>query len=67
MKGASGWFHYTDTRGASKNFGEWYKKTNETEDIKQINFTGLQNNRHLSQQTVGNVHKASGKCQQRPL
>jgi hypothetical protein len=34
---------------------------------KQINFTGLQNNRHPSQHTVGNVHKASGNCQQRPL
>jgi hypothetical protein len=27
---------------------------------KQINFIGLQNNRHPSQHTVGNVHKASG-------
>jgi hypothetical protein len=26
--------------------------------IKQINFIGLQNNRHPSQYTVGNVHKA---------
>jgi hypothetical protein len=34
---------------------------------KQINFIGLQNNRHPSQQTVDNVHKASGNCQQRPL
>jgi hypothetical protein len=34
---------------------------------KQINFIGLQNNRHPSQHTVGNVHKASGNCQQRPL
>jgi hypothetical protein len=34
---------------------------------KQINFIGLQNNRHLSQDTVGNGHKASGNCQQRPL
>jgi hypothetical protein len=31
---------------------------------KQINFIGLQNNRHPSQHTVGNVHKASGNCQQ---
>jgi hypothetical protein len=29
---------------------------------KQINFIGLQNNRHPSQHTVGNVHKASGNC-----
>jgi hypothetical protein len=34
---------------------------------KQINFTGLQNNCHPSQHTVGNVHKVSGNCQQRPL
>jgi hypothetical protein len=32
----------------------------------KINFIGLQNNRHPSQHTVGNVHKASGNCQQRP-
>jgi hypothetical protein len=34
---------------------------------KQINFIGLQNNCHPSQHTVGKFHKASGKCQQRPL
>jgi hypothetical protein len=34
---------------------------------KQINSVGLQNNRHPSQHTVGNVHKASGNCQQWPL
>jgi hypothetical protein len=33
---------------------------------KQINFIGLQNNSHPLQHTVGNVHKASGNCQQRP-
>jgi hypothetical protein len=33
---------------------------------KEINFIGLQNN-HPSQHTVGNVHKASGNCQQKPL
>jgi hypothetical protein len=33
----------------------------------QINFIDLQNNRHSSQHTVGNVSKASGNCQQRPL
>jgi hypothetical protein len=27
-----------------------------------INFIVLQNNRHPSQHTVGNVHKASGNC-----
>jgi hypothetical protein len=34
---------------------------------KEMNFIGLQNTRHPSQHTVGNVHKASGNCQQRPL
>jgi hypothetical protein len=34
---------------------------------KLINFTGLQNNRHPSQHNDGNVHKASGNCQQRSL
>jgi hypothetical protein len=34
---------------------------------KQINFIGLQNNRHSLQHTVRNVHKASGNRQQRPL
>jgi hypothetical protein len=34
---------------------------------KQINCIGLQNNRHASQHTFGNVHEASGNCQQRPL
>jgi hypothetical protein len=34
---------------------------------KQTNFIGHQNNRHPSQHTAGNVHKASGNCQQRPL
>jgi hypothetical protein len=34
---------------------------------KQINIIGVQNNHHPSQHTVGNVHKASGNCQQRPF
>jgi hypothetical protein len=34
---------------------------------KQINFTGLQNNRRPSQCPVNNVHIASGNCPQRPL
>jgi hypothetical protein len=29
---------------------------------KQVNFIGLKNNRHPSQHTVHNVHKASGNC-----
>jgi hypothetical protein len=34
---------------------------------KPIKFIGLQNNRHPSLNTVGNVNKASGNYQQRPL
>jgi len=32
-----------------------------------IKFIELQNNRHPSQHTFGNIHKASGNCQQRLL
>jgi hypothetical protein len=32
-------------------------------EINIINFIGLQNNRHSSQNTVGNDHKSSGNCQ----
>jgi hypothetical protein len=53
--------------GVSKKFGEWCQKTNKTEDKNEFYFIGLQNNLHPSQHTVGNVHKASGNCQQRPL
>ena len=35
--------------------------------FKQTKFIGLQNNRHPSQHTFGNVRKPSGNCQQRPL
>jgi hypothetical protein len=38
----------SNIRGMSKKFGEWYQKTNQTEDTKQIKFIGLQNNRHPS-------------------
>jgi hypothetical protein len=51
----------------TKTLGEWYQKTNKTENTKKINFIGLQNNGHSSQHTVGNVHKASGNYRQRPL
>jgi hypothetical protein len=34
---------------------------------KKINFIGLQNNRHPSQNTFVNVHKASGTSHQMPL
>jgi hypothetical protein len=50
----------------AKTFGVWYQKTNKTEDTNKLKFIGLQNNRHPSQHTVGNVHKPSGNCQQSP-
>jgi CobQ-like glutamine amidotransferase family enzyme len=53
--------------GVTKTLGEWYQKTNKTEDTNKINFIGLQNNHHPSQHTIGNVHKTSVNCQQRPL
>jgi hypothetical protein len=43
------------------------RKQKKNRRYKQINFIGLQNNRHSSQYTVGNDHKASGNRQQRPL
>jgi hypothetical protein len=58
--------HLIHMRGVSKTFGEWHQKT-KNRRYKQINFIGLQYNRHPSQHTVGNVHKASGNCQQMPL
>jgi hypothetical protein len=39
-------------------FGEWYQKTNKTEDTNKLTLLALQNNRHASQHTVGNVYKA---------
>jgi hypothetical protein len=45
-------------------FGEWYQKTNKTEDTNKLTLLGFQNNHHPSQHTVGNVHNASGNCQQ---
>jgi hypothetical protein len=35
--------------GVSKKFGEWYQKTNKTEDTNKLTLLGLQNNRHPSQ------------------
>jgi hypothetical protein len=55
-------------RGVSKKFGEWYQPENkQNRRYKQINFIGPKNNRHPSQHTIGNIHKASGNCQERPL
>jgi hypothetical protein len=56
-------------RGVSKKFGEWYQKTNKTEDTNKLTLLAfkIRGNSHPSQHTVGNVNKASGNCQQRPL
>jgi hypothetical protein len=45
--------------GVPKMFGEWYQKTNKTEDTNKLTL--------LAFKIIGNVHKASGNCQQRPL
>jgi hypothetical protein len=55
------------TRGVPIKFGEWYQKTNKTEDTNKFTLLAIQNNYHPSQHTVGIVHKATGNCQQRPL
>jgi hypothetical protein len=52
--------------GVSKTFGEWYQKTNETEDANKLTLLAFKIIIILHN-TVGNVHKASGNCQQRPL
>jgi hypothetical protein len=46
--------------GVSETFGEWYQKTNKTEDTNKLTLLAFKNNRHPSQHTAGNVHKASG-------
>jgi hypothetical protein len=51
----------------SKTFGEWYQKTNKTEDINNLTLLAFKIIAILHNYTVGNVHKASGNCQQRPL
>jgi hypothetical protein len=40
---------------------------NKTEDTNKLTLLAFQNNHHPSQHTVGNGHKASGNCQQKPL
>jgi hypothetical protein len=40
---------------------------NKTEDTNKLTLLAFKNNRHPSQHTVGNVHKVSVNCQQRPL
>jgi hypothetical protein len=53
-------------RGVSKMFGEWYQKTNKTEDINKLTLLTFKIIAILHN-TVGNVHKASGNCLQGPL
>jgi hypothetical protein len=47
-------------------FGEWYQKTNKTEDTNKLSLLAFKIIAILHN-TAGNVHKASGNCQQRPL
>jgi hypothetical protein len=51
----------------SKKFGEWYQKTNKTEATNKLTLLAFKIIAILHNYTVGNVHKASGNCQQRPL
>ena len=53
-------------QGVSKSSVNGIRKQQKTR-FKQNKFIGLQNNRHPSQHTFGNVRKPSGNCQQRPL
>jgi hypothetical protein len=48
-------------------FGEWYQKTNKTEDTNKLTLLEFKIIAILHNYTFGKVHKASGKCQQRPL
>jgi hypothetical protein len=51
----------------SKAFGEWYQKTHKTEDTNKLTLLAFKLIVIIHNYTVGNVHKASGNCQQRPL
>jgi hypothetical protein len=51
----------------SKTFGEWYQKTNKTEYTDKLTLLAFKIIAILHNYTVGNVHKVSGNCQQRPL
>jgi hypothetical protein len=51
----------------SKKFGEWYLKTNKTKDTNKLTLLAFKIIAHPPQHTVGNVHKAFGNCQHRPL
>jgi hypothetical protein len=48
-------------------FGEWYQKTNKTEDTNKLTLLAFKIIAILHNYTGGNVHKASGNYQQRPL
>jgi len=50
----------------SKKFGEWYQKTNKTEDTNKLTLLAFKIIAIL-RNTFGNIHKASGNCQQRRL
>jgi hypothetical protein len=50
-----------------KPFGEWYQKTHKTEDTNKLTLLAFEIIAILHNYTVGNVHKVSGNCQQRPL
>jgi hypothetical protein len=47
--------------------GKWYQKTHKTEDTNKLTLLAFKIITILHNYTVGNVHKASGNCQQRPL
>jgi hypothetical protein len=51
----------------SKALGDWYQKTHKTEDTNKVTVLAFKIIAILHNYTVGNVHKASGNCQQRPL
>jgi hypothetical protein len=51
----------------SKMFGKRYQKTNKTVYKNKLTLLAFKIIAILHNHTVGNVHKASGNCQQRPL
>jgi CobQ-like glutamine amidotransferase family enzyme len=53
--------------GVSKKFGDWYQKTKKTEDTNKLTLLAFKIIAILQKYKVGNIHKASGSCQQRPL
>jgi hypothetical protein len=47
--------------------GEWYQKIHKTEDTNKLTLLAFKIIAILHNYTVGNVHKAYGNCQERPL